>query len=123
MVNIIWFAGKEFTLLCGPDNSIIAACPCNVLDGLVVVILTPEQANEIFYQERAKRRQMDEILPHVPRQVQEMFISGTTPAEWDVNVVGCNPRAKEYYVKLGYVFNDQEGFKFWQAVLGMENTK
>lgn len=106
-IRLFMFAGKEVFLVKNPDNSFRFFCPCEVLDATVQVPLTAEQAEEIFCRERSERRYIGEILPHLPPPVQEMFISGTTPAEWDVKVIGRKARSNEEYVQLGYVFDDE----------------
>ena len=43
------------------------------------------------------------IVPDMPKELREIFITGTTPAEWD-ELFGGGPGSRETYAALGYCF-------------------
>jgi hypothetical protein len=65
------------------DGRIKAMAECEVYGPIasVIVLLTKAQAEKLFADNRTELIQ--DILPDVPREVREVFISGTTPAEYD----------------------------------------
>ena len=81
-----------------PDGSRTAACWCSALGQIVLVPLKAEQAGEILSK---NRRNIDTILPDTPPPMREIFITGLTPAEFDLRMRG-KLRRKEDYEKLGY---------------------
>ncbi len=105
-IYIVMIGRKMMNLMEVDDGTIKITCPCYALNRVVVVKLTRAQAEEIFCRDRTNRRMVRDILPDTPPQVQEIFISGTTPAEWDINVLGRKAQSKEAYSKLGYYFSE-----------------
>ena len=81
-----------------PDGSRTAACWCSALGRIVLVPLTAEQGEEILSE---NRRNLDTILPDTPPPMREIFITGLTPAEFDLMMRG-RLRPAEDYKKLGY---------------------
>lgn len=86
-------------------NQFNVFCPCTALNHFLVIKMTGKQVEEVLLRERWERRPVKDILPDLPPPVQEIFISGVTPAECDMNVLGIGARSNEYYEKLGYGFN------------------
>lgn len=71
-----------------------ALCDCEVYtDHCVEVHMTLAQALEIA---GGARRSIQDILPDVAKEVREVFISGTTPAEWD-ELFGARAKPAEAY--------------------------
>ena len=91
---------KEINLFEAADETWTAMCECRALGATVQFSLTTEQVKEILSD---KRRNIDDVLPDTPPALREIFITGTTPAEFDLNVIG-KLRPKHAYKKLGYVF-------------------
>ncbi len=60
--------------------------------------LTKEQATELVSD---SRRLVQSILPELHHSVREVFISGTTPAEWDLMMTG-ELRSDDFYRSVGY---------------------
>ena len=63
--------------------------------------LTEEQAREIL---GPNRRNINILLPDTPRPLREVFVTGTTPAEWDLMVSG-KVKEQAHYEGLNYVFS------------------
>lgn len=68
------------------------------------VRLTPDQERRLCAEPRTEHIQ--DILPEVPKEVREAFISGQTPAEWDELMNGGRKHWR-YYLSFGYVFDDE----------------
>ena len=85
----------------GPDQWITGRV-CTALDRLIVVPLRTGQVSELL-QDREKRRFIQDILPDTLPPVREMFLTGATPAEFDVRVTG-EVGDLQTYEALGYVF-------------------
>ena len=99
------FGLKEVTFLEIKHDQWMAICECNVFDCCLVVPLTVNQVSELSMP-RGERRAIREILNGCP-EVGEIFISGTTPAEFDTQIRG-KAREKKVYEKMGYVFEEEE---------------
>lgn len=83
-----------------PDGQAIARCPCHRLQSEINISLTQAQALELL-QPRWSRRSIHEVLPNHPPEIREVFITGTTPAEWDADIRRrMHPAA--HYLALGY---------------------
>lgn len=64
-------------------TTVRALCDCDVYpDTCIEVEMTLAQALELT-SDRHTRRNIAEILPNASKEVREIFITGTTPAEWD----------------------------------------
>lgn len=74
------FGNKEIIFVEGTDGQWMATCTCDALDCGVAVHMTEEQAAELLL---GRRRPIDQILPQVERELREIFITGTTSAEFD----------------------------------------
>lgn len=88
------------------DGSWLAHCTCQAMQARVEVRLTADQAQELRAQYREWApggRPIQDILANVPRQLREIFVTGLTPAEWDLTMCG-EPFQKRNYAELGYVF-------------------
>jgi hypothetical protein len=94
--------GKEIHIVEEDDGSHFAWCMCSATGAIVRVPLTREQAFDILLA-RLSRRNIQEILPSVAKELREIFASGLTPAEFDLSVTGRMRRLK-FYEKLGYAF-------------------
>lgn len=65
------------------DGRVRLLCDCDVFpDACVQVFVSPEQAEELMLP-RTQRRLIQAILPEHSREIREMLLFGTTPAEWD----------------------------------------
>ena len=95
---------KEIILTRQQDASWRASCWCSVFKQTVCFPLTGEQVNELL---SGEARNIGEVLLETPPPLREIFITGTTPAEWDVNLLG-RARPKRAYAKLGYTFDSLE---------------
>ncbi len=82
----------------GPDGECRAICHCSVLNRKVTVNLTEEEARELLSK---PRRSIQKVLPNLDYRVREIFVSGLTPAEFDLSFRG-RLRANEVYADLGY---------------------
>ena len=98
------FRRKRILFVSKPGGEWIAACVCEALNTVVIVPLHKEQAADLLL---GRKRPIDEVLPNVPRELREIFITGTTPAEFDVMMKG-EPKPKEAYESLGYDFENRE---------------
>jgi len=88
------------------DGSWCGVCACNALYAMVKIPLTTEQAQEIL---SGHRRDINEVLPDTDRALREVFITGTTPAEWDLMLTG-HVKPEEEYAELAYVFQSVTGW-------------
>src|SRR5882672_5348008 len=107
MTENVMFAGKKFYVVETSANLFNVFCPCSVLNRYIKVTMTGEQVEEVLLRERGKRRFMEDIFPDLPPPVREIFISGTTPAEWAALVLGIGARSDEFYASFGYVFSEK----------------
>jgi hypothetical protein len=83
-----------------PDGRYRMICDCDVYPNcLVEVYVTAGQANALA-SGRGERKSVQSILPDAPRELREIFISGTTPAEWDKDFRGKVKKPEKY---PGYV--------------------
>ena len=62
--------------------------------------LTDPQAREIF---SGTTRLIQDVLPDMHPALREIFVTGITPAEFDLNVRG-QLQAEAVYANLGYLF-------------------
>ena len=81
------------------DGRVRLLCDCDVFpDACVQVFVTQAQADELV--SRAERRResklLQDILPDQPAAIREIFISGTTPAEWDAIFHGVTKPIEQY---------------------------
>ena len=75
---------------------------CNVFPEAVIKIeVTTAQADAL---ENRPRPAVQVIAPNMPRELREIFITGTTPAEYD-ELLGT-VKSREEYAKLGYDFDE-----------------
>ncbi len=75
---------KTMTLERQPDGQVIARCRCPRLQSELQILLTEAQAEELMLPWQA-RRNIAEVLPTHPPVIREVFLSGTTPGEWDAD--------------------------------------
>jgi len=93
---------KEVFIVRKDNGDWEALCDCRALtDAIVRIPLTASQSREIL---SGRTRHIQDVLPDTPRPLREIFVTGTTPAEWDLNVIG-QLRAHEVYTNLGYFFD------------------
>ena len=97
---------KLYIIIDGDDSC--AMTDCNEFDQLapVRIKLTADQAARIVNRPDT-REHIQDILPDVPKELREVFVSGTTPAEWDATMRGKR-RYWRYYQQLGYVFKPED---------------
>ncbi len=88
------------TLESQPDGQVIARCPCPRLRPELQILLTEAQAEELLLPRQA-RRNIAVVLPNHPPVIREVFLSGTTPAEWDADF-RMEMRPADEYLALGY---------------------
>lgn len=75
---------------------------CKVFPEAVIKIeVTTAQADAL---ENRPRPAVQVIAPNMPRELREIFITGTTPAEYD-ELLGT-VKSREGYAKLGYDFDE-----------------
>lgn len=91
---------KHITVEEQPDGTWLASCPCHAMQTVLRVRLNADQVNELFGKER---RHMQEVMPEVDPKVREIFISGITPAEFDLEF-RRKLKPKKVYAELGYEF-------------------
>jgi hypothetical protein len=73
-------------------------------DAVVEIRLTAAQAEAL---EQPRRATITSIIPEIAPAVREIFISGTTPAEWDALFNG-KLRSQAAYEELGYRFPEED---------------
>src|SRR5665213_1047821 len=74
---------------------------CDVFPEAVIEIeVTRAQADAL---ENPRATLITAILPSMPKELREIFITGMTPAEWD-ELFGGGPGSQETYAALGYCF-------------------
>jgi hypothetical protein len=92
--------GKHVYGIPQADGRYKFVCDCDVYPThLVEVYVTEAQALELDGM-RPRSRCIQEILPDVPKELREIFLSGMTPAEFD-ELMGNHAQAPENYP--GYV--------------------
>ena len=92
---------KEVFIVQKEDGHWEALCDCRALkEAGVRIPLTASEAREII---SGRTRHIQEVLPNTPPPLREIFVTGTTPAEFDLNVIG-QLRAIAVYMNLGYFF-------------------
>lgn len=99
----IQVGSKTITLELAAEDQVIARCPCTRLKSEVQVPLTPAQATELFV---GSSRSIAQVLPDHPPALREIFITGTTPAEWDATFRRRLRPANEYRA-MGYAPFDE----------------
>ncbi len=98
--RLLKVCSKQITMDEQPDGTWLARCPCRALQPILRVRLSADQVKELFSKER---RPMQTVLPEVGPKVREVFISGLTPAEFDLEF--CRKlRPRKVYADLGYDF-------------------
>jgi hypothetical protein len=99
------FGRKEVYFVKNEDGSWLASCACWVTNADVQIPLTEAQACELASIEtEGQKRLIQDILPDVPPLVREIFVSGLTPAEFDMACLGTL-QSNEVYKKLGLCFS------------------
>jgi hypothetical protein len=95
---------KKLYIIVDEEDS-CAMIDCAEFDqlALVKIKLTAEQAARIIN----RSGHIQDIIPDVAKELREVFISGTTPAEWDATMRGKR-RHWRYYQQLGYVFTPED---------------
>ncbi len=83
------------------EGNVTAVCACNCLETEIRISLTQSQAAELMMP-RQTRRHVQDILPNHSKEVREVFISGTTPAEYD-QAFFRRMRTPEEYTAMGYL--------------------
>jgi hypothetical protein len=92
---------KDIYFVKSADNSWLALCECMATGATIKIRMTAEKMSEVL---SPARRKVQNVLPAHPKQLCEIFISGLTPAEFDLSVRG-KVRSPEFYEKLGYEFS------------------
>lgn len=85
------------------DGRCLCGCICGALGCPIALWVTTEQAVELL-RGRLARRSISEILPDTPPLLREMFITGITPAEFDL-MIHNSLQSAEAYEQLGYRFD------------------
>lgn len=92
--------GKSVAFLERAGGCWEASCACTALSATVTFLLAEAQVLELV---SIKCRRIDAVLPQTPPALREIFISGLTPAEFDLAMTG-RVRPKPAYLRLGYHF-------------------
>ena len=92
---------KEINIEVQPDGFCWASCWCSVFKQMVRFPISGEQATALL---GSDRRNLQELLPDTSPKLREIFITGHTPAEWDVMLLGRAKPEREY-IGLGYLFD------------------
>ncbi len=98
------FGGKTVYFIQKEDGSWVASCACRATNADVEVPITSGQADELLSRPDVGGRRIQDILPDLPHQLREIFVTGTTPAEWDYMMRG-RLRPKRAYLRFGYVYH------------------
>ncbi len=91
------------------DGTVTVMVDCDQIngDGMVKFSIPAALAEKVFNPER--REHIQDIAPNLRKEWREIFISGTTPAEYDV-LRGDLPKTRAAFLKkyqpLGYVFEE-----------------
>ena len=83
-----------------PDGSVRVICFCKHFKCAIQLRITIDQAVMLLSKDRPN---IQDILPDVPREIREIFVSGLSPAELDMTFFG-ETKSFEHYRKLGYMF-------------------
>ncbi len=102
-------------------DAVLVRCPCHRLQSELHVTLTKAQAEELLAP-RWLRRNIDEILPDHAPAIREVFLSGTTPAEWDADMMRKMRSAKDY-LALGYPSVDPVNLKTDPRIGGRQQMR
>ena len=100
MHNYLTVNDKLIAFTSQPDGYWIATCTCNVLNCSIRFPLTADEVSQLLLPD-SQRLLIQHLLPNTSRWLREIFITGTTPAEFDLNVMG-KLRPLRFYRKLGY---------------------
>ena len=102
---------KIYEFRCGPKKiygleyalgRVTLRVDCDIFPEAVIKIeVTTAQADAL---ENRPRPAVQVIVPNMPRDLREIFITGTTPAEYD-KLLGT-VKSREEYAKLGYDFEE-----------------
>lgn len=99
------YVGRKTIYLDTDTNTAIVDC-CSIGDVSALHIqLTADQRRRLGTGNQRRTECIQDILPNVPHQVREVFVSGQTPAEWDETFNGGRKHWR-HYQDLGYVFDD-----------------
>lgn len=98
--KLIIKGGKPICFKEQPDGSVKVFCFCKHFNCAIGLRITLEQAVKLL---STPRPCVQEILPEFPQEIREIFVSGLSPAELDMNFFG-KTQSPEHYRKLGYMF-------------------
>ncbi len=82
------------------DGAVRVSCFCTVLKQTLSVVLTEKEAREVISR---RQRAIQEVLPNINYRVREIFLTGLTPAEFDISLRG-KLSSREVYARIGYQF-------------------
>ena len=99
-MHFLEVGGKAIKLTRQTDGSWIATCSCNALNCFVHFPLTAEEVRLLLMPE-SHRLLIQDILPNTVPMFREIFITGTTPAEFDLSIRG-KLKSHRVYRKFGY---------------------
>jgi len=94
----------------GPTTTIMIDCDILNGEGLVKFKVPTLAATQYF--SGGPRPHIQDLFPETPKELREVFVTGMTPAEFDINVKGQRmPKTiaafKRKYSALGYCFENQ----------------
>lgn len=91
-----------------PDTSTVR-CDCAEAPTAYIEFHIPTEVAEIIFSDQPRPRNIQNLLPDLLPALREIFITGTTPAEFDA-IFGAVPEDlaafKAKYAPLGYHFQD-----------------
>lgn len=96
----IRFSGKKGYLLPKREGGVQFLLDCNTTGGMLRIPISEQQAADFNPVSGARTKTIPEIFPELAPELREVFISGTTPAEWQETFGGGEPFTREQLMSL-----------------------